>query len=185
MTVLAGPEPSKLFFTSKVDVFSASEAYNFTVPVFGKGVVYDADPEILVEQKRLIKDSLTPTRFRKYVDLIVEETEQYFERVWGDSGEKNILEAFNQVTVWTSTRCLQGQEVRDTFDLEFAKLYNDLDAALSPIGFFFPNAPLPAMRRRDKARKKLGELFENIIKERKKNPDVEVRSLSIIFFIFF
>lgn len=175
MTILAGPEPMKVFFTAKEDAFSANQAYRFTVPVFGKGVVYDVDPDVLVEQKRMIKDSLTTTRFKKYIEMIVEETENYFEENWGDKGEKDILDAFNKLTVYTSTRCLQGQEVRDQFNEEFASLYMDLDAALSPIGFFFPNAPLPSMRRRDGARKKLGELFEKIMEDRKKNPINEER----------
>jgi cytochrome P450 len=46
-----------------------------------------------------------------------------------------------------------------------------LDAALDPIGFFFPNLPLPAMLRRDGARKKLAKLFKEILDERKKKTD--------------
>jgi cytochrome P450 len=68
----------------------------------------------------------------------------------------------------------QGKEIREKFNLYFADLYNDLDAALSPIGFFFPNLPLPSMRRRDNARKKLNELFDQIIKNRLANPNEEV-----------
>ena len=168
---LNSPEGLKTFFTAREDVISARHAYRFTVPVFGPNVVYDVDPEVLVEQKKFLKDGFTSERFRAYADLITKETEDYFEREWGNSGTAELLEAFNQITVFTSTLCLQGREVREKFTKDFADLYNDLDAALDPIGFFFPNIPLPAMWRRDGARKKLNDLFKQILEERKGHSD--------------
>jgi len=113
---------------------------------------------------------LTTSRFRTYIDAIAEETHKYFDETWGNEGTADLLSSFNGVTVLTSTRCLQGQEVRDSFTADFAKLYLDLDAALSPVGFFFPNAPLAAMRRRDHSRKALGALFSKIMKKRREDP---------------
>ncbi len=52
VTILASSEGHELFFTAKEDEFSACKAYKFTVPVFGKGVVYDAPPEVLLEQRK-------------------------------------------------------------------------------------------------------------------------------------
>jgi len=155
--------------------------HRFTVPVFGKGVVYDVSGDTLIEQKKFVKAGLNIPRFKGYVDLMVEEVEKYFEKEWGDSGTKELLMALNQVTVFTSTRCLQGQEVRDKFTMQFADLYNDLDAALSPIGFFYPNLPLPSMRRRDNARKELNGLFSKIMKQRLENPQVEHEDMLATF----
>ena len=172
ITFLTSPEGLKLFFTAKEDVISARHAYKFTVPVFGPGVVYDVDPEVLVEQKKFLKDGFTTERFRAYAEMIMNETEEFLKTEWGNSGERELLEGLNQLTVFTSTLCLQGREVREQFTKDFAQIYNDLDAALDPIGFFFPNAPLPAMLRRDGARKKLNDLFKKILENRKKSSDV-------------
>jgi spermidine synthase len=45
-------ESASLFFRTEEEVFSASEAYKFTVPVFGRGVVYDAPFNIFQEQRK-------------------------------------------------------------------------------------------------------------------------------------
>lgn len=70
MTILADLEGFELFFKTSDDVFSAKEAYKFTIPVFGKGVVYDSPPDTLVEQKRFMKGGLTTQRFMAYVNTI-------------------------------------------------------------------------------------------------------------------
>lgn len=71
---LNSPEGLKFFFTAKEDLISARHAYKFTVPVFGPRVVYDVDSEVLVEQKKFLKDGFTTERFRAYTDMIAHET---------------------------------------------------------------------------------------------------------------
>src|SRR5437016_13996822 len=41
VTVLTGPEGNEAFFHASDDQLSAKEAYQFTVPIFGKGIAYD------------------------------------------------------------------------------------------------------------------------------------------------
>jgi len=43
---LVGAEAHELFFKAREDELSANQAYQFTVPVFGKGVVYDVEPRV-------------------------------------------------------------------------------------------------------------------------------------------
>merc|ERR1719420_1655519 len=83
------------------------------------------------------------------------------------------MNSLSEVLVLTSTRCLQGKEIRETMSAEFAELYFELDAGLSPIGFFFPNLPLPGMRARDRARKRMDEIFDAIIEARRRNPGAD------------
>ena len=72
MTLLSSPEGHELFFKVKIseisikrpeltdsikakeEEFSACKVYQFTVPIFGKDVVYDASPEVLVEQRKCV-----------------------------------------------------------------------------------------------------------------------------------
>ncbi len=44
MIFFIGPEAHEFFFKTSEDTFNAAAAYKFTVPLFGKGVVYDGPP---------------------------------------------------------------------------------------------------------------------------------------------
>jgi hypothetical protein len=44
---LIGPQAHKIFFEAK-------EVYTFTIPVFGKNIVYDASPKIMQQQLRFV-----------------------------------------------------------------------------------------------------------------------------------
>jgi sterol 14-demethylase len=63
-----------------------------------------------------------------------------------------------------------GREIRETMSVEFAKLYWDLDKSLTAFGFFFPNVPLPSFIDRNRARKRIGEIFQTVINNRRANP---------------
>ena len=54
---------------------------SLTIPVFGKGVVYDCDAKEFAEQKRISKVGLTIARFQEYVPMIEEETRNYIKYV--------------------------------------------------------------------------------------------------------
>ena len=47
--------------------------------------------------------------------MIVEETTRYFES-WGESGTKDALKAFAELTIMTASRCLLGKEIRNLLD---------------------------------------------------------------------
>jgi len=147
-------------------VFSASAAYKFTVPLFGKGVVYDGPPELLVEERKIVSRGLSLSRFKQYVPMIEEEARAYFEHHWGDEGTADLHKVFNEVTVLTSTACLQGREIRSQVD-EFTRLYWIMDKSLDSLSFFFPGWPMPNQFRRDRARKQIDVLFKNIIRARR------------------
>lgn len=94
----------------------------------------------------------------------------------GNSGTLNISPILGQITLFTSARSLQGQEVREKVDTTFAKLIHDLDDGFQPINFMLPWLPLPQNRRRDKAQQKVTQLYADIINKRrasKKEKDSE------------
>jgi hypothetical protein len=49
--------------------------YNFNVPTFGKGVVYDVDQKIRTEQFRFFTEALKRDRLKKYVPMFAAEAE--------------------------------------------------------------------------------------------------------------
>jgi sterol 14-demethylase len=99
-----------------------------------------------------------------------EETVAWTKQHWPKEGTANLLESLNEITLLTSTRAIQGPEVRSRFTKEFASLYNDLDRALGFVSFMFPYLPIPLHRRRDTARETIRKLYMEIIQRRRDNP---------------
>ena len=118
----------------------------------------------------MVKFGLTTEAFRSYVSLISAEVNDFVAHnklFRGQSGTIDISKAMAELTIYTASRALQGQEVRDKFDSSFADLYHDLDMGFSPINFMLSWAPLPQNRARDHAQRTMTSLYMDIIKERR------------------
>lgn len=85
-----------------------------------------------------------------------------------------------ELTIYTASRSLQGEEVRNMFDSRFAELYHDLDMGFSPINFMLPWAPLPHNRARDNARETMIKLYSEIVNKRRSGK-VEKKSHDMIW----
>eukprot|EP00042_Codosiga_hollandica_P029984 m.169742 g.169742 ORF g.169742 m.169742 type:complete len:521 (+) comp53233_c0_seq2:95-1657(+) len=168
VTYLIGTEASSAFWTSHNDDLNAEELYaNLTVPVFGKGVAYDLPHKIFSEQKQMVKSGLTLARFETYTALMEQEAHEYLKRL-GNEGTIDILQILSEMIIFTATRCLHGQEVRDRFDETVAQLYVDLDNGFTPLAWFLPNwIPFPSFRIRDRAHLELKRRFKEVIEYRK------------------
>ncbi|KAL5800631.1 hypothetical protein ACOSQ3_032263 [Xanthoceras sorbifolium] len=166
ITFLIGPEVSAHFFKAPETDLSQQEVYQFNVPTFGPGVVFDVDYSIRQEQFRFFTEALRVNKLKGYVDQMVTEAEDYFSK-WGDSGEVDLKYELEHLIILTASRCLLGREVRDKLFDDVSALFHDLDNGMLPISVLFPYLPIPAHRRRDKARKKLSAIFGNIISSRK------------------
>ena len=51
------------------------QVYNFNVPTFGKGVVYDVEQKVRTEQFRFFTEALKRDRLKKYVPMFAAEAE--------------------------------------------------------------------------------------------------------------
>ena len=170
--VLSGPKANEAFFRAPDDQFSAKEAYQMMVPVFGKGVVYDSPPSVMDEQLGFVFPALKDSRLRTYCTYFHEECERYFQS-WGSEGTADIYTTTNELTVFIASRCLLGRDFRNNLSAHFAKLYHDLQGGINLIAFFAPQLPLPAFRRRDKARAEIVRLCSQITAERRRTGVVE------------
>jgi sterol 14alpha-demethylase len=166
ITVLTGPQANEAFFRAPDDQLSAKEAYQFTVPIFGKGIAYDASPDVMSEQLGLLFPALRDQRLQTYARFMKDEAEAYFDR-WGEAGETDLLVAMNELTTFIASRCLIGHEFRQNLSTEFAHLYHDLEGGLNLVAFFKPNMPLPSFKRRDRARVRMAQLISQIIAARR------------------
>jgi sterol 14-demethylase len=116
-------------------------------------------------------------KMKTYCDKIVGEVSAYFAK-WGQSGEIDLHEAMSEITVLTASRCLLGDEIRETLHDRFAALYKHLNDGMTHLTVFWPYAPIKAHQNRDAARKEIVELFANIIQKRRRDqqakPEEEV-----------
>src|SRR5262245_3023837 len=166
VTALIGPAGNEAFFKASDDVLNPKAAYQFMVPIFGKGVAYDVSPELMDYQLGLIHPALRDQRMQSYAQIMASEAAAYLDG-WGESGEVDLLAAMNEITIYIAGRCLVGRDFRDRLSAEFVGLYHDLEAGLNLVALFAPYAPLPAMRRRDRARRRVVELISGLIGARR------------------
>jgi sterol 14-demethylase len=170
MVLMTGPEANEAFFRAPDAQLDQSQAYKIMTPIFGKGVVFDAPPHKKDQQLKMLMPVLRDKPMRGYAQVIVREVEQMIAG-WDDSGEIDLLEFMKELTIYTSSHCLLGDEFRYELNEEFAKIYHDLEKGVNPLAFVFPYLPLPVFRRRDKARARLQELVTGIIAKRAQKPE--------------
>ncbi|PKA64362.1 Obtusifoliol 14-alpha demethylase [Apostasia shenzhenica] len=210
ITFFIGPEVSSHFFKAPESDLSQQEVYQFNVPTFGRGVVFDVDYCVRQEQFRFFTEALRVNKLRSYVDQMILEAEvsecmllnaylqvdhhqlvdccfisiplvlldilnsntinyilqDYFSK-WGESGTVDLKYELEHLIILTASRCLLGREVRDKLFDDVSALFHDLDNGMRPISVIFPYLPIPAHRRRDRARLRIAEIFASIIKSRK------------------
>ena len=177
--LFTGPEAHDFYFRAPETQLDPKAVYRFTVPIFGRGVAYDASPEIMAEQLGFLFPALREAAMRKFALIMFEEASAFADAL-GEEGDIDLPRAMNDLTVRIASRCLIGQEVRDRVDSGFAEAYHDLQKGLNTLGFFLPGLPTPAHRSRDRARREIVELFGGIMARRRQagaNPDDFMQTL--------
>ncbi|KZZ99010.1 cytochrome P450 51A [Moelleriella libera RCEF 2490] len=171
MTVYLGTEGNEFILNGKLQDVNAEEIYApLTTPVFGSDIIYDCPNAKLMEQKKFVKFGLTHASLCSYVELIEKEVRDYLDTApafRGQSGVVDIPAVMAEITIFTASRTLQGQAVRERLTTDFAELYHDLDSGFRPINFLMPWAPMPQNRRRDNAHAKMRSIYLDIINRRR------------------
>ncbi|XP_044947497.1 uncharacterized protein LOC123396711 isoform X1 [Hordeum vulgare subsp. vulgare] len=75
VTFLIGPEVTAHFFEGSESEIRQSDIYKITVPVFGRGVLFDVDLPTRRRQIRFLSDAIKPVKLRGQVDSMVREVE--------------------------------------------------------------------------------------------------------------
>lgn len=101
-------------------------------------------------------------------------------KLQGSSGIVQIAPIMAELTLFTASRCLQGQEVREKLNSSFATLYHALDDGFQPINFMLPWMPLPQNRKRDAANRTMTQIYSDIIRARREK-EVEKDSEDMIW----
>jgi len=166
VTMLFGPEAQEKFFRAHDAQLDQGAAYPFMKPIFGPGVVFDLPVE---QRKNAIRTrALRDEYMRRHAEVISTETEAMCDRLQG-SGEFDMLDFFGELTTYTSTATLIGQEFRDDLAQkggEFAAAFQDLERGTDAYAYVDPYMDIPSFHARDAARMKLVELITEILDTR-------------------
>jgi sterol 14-demethylase len=168
MVAVFGPEAHEAVFRAPDAVLSPSEAYKIMTPVFGKDIVYDAPPEKMAEQLKMLLPALKDKRMRTYGEAVVRETEESIEE-WGQSGVLDFVAFCRVLTNFTSSRCLLGREFREGMNEEFAAVYHDLERGVTPLAYVNAHLPIPSFWKRDRARVRMVEMINKVVAARRRD----------------
>jgi sterol 14-demethylase len=161
--LLSGAQANEFFFRSADSDLDQAEAYPFMTPIFGKGVVFDADPE---RRKEMLHNAALRGEQMKGHATTIEHEVRRMIAGWGEEGEIDLLDFFAELTIYTSSACLIGRKFRDQLDSRFAHLYHELERGTDPLAYVDAYLPIESFRRRDEARKGLVALVQEIINSR-------------------
>jgi len=165
MVLLTGDEASALFYRSSDEQLDQSAAYKLMTPIFGEGIIFDAPNEKKNQQLKMLMPALRMEAMREHSGKIIQEVDDMVTQ-WGESGEVELVEAMKQLTINTATHCLLGREFRYELTEEFTSIYHDLERGVNALAYSFPYLPIPAFKKRDRARKRLHELVGRIVQKR-------------------
>jgi len=166
--MLVGPEAHDAFFRAPEDQLCAKTVYRFTVPIFGRGVAYDAPRDVMAEQLGFLYPSLRDASMREHARAMRDEALAFADAL-GDEGTLDLDVALNELTTRIASRCLLGREIRARVDSDFARWYHDLQGGINALGFLAPRLPTPAHRRRDRARRSVAALIVGVIAARRRD----------------
>jgi len=170
IVLLTGEQASHAFYRAPDEQLDQSAAYKLMTPIFGEGIVFDAPIQRKDEQLKMLMPSLQISAMKQHSGKVVQEVEEMIGN-WGDSGEIELVEFMKQLTINTASHCLLGREFRYEMSDEFAHIYHDLEKGVNPLAYHYPNLPIPAFRKRDKARARLQELVGGIVQKRKQQTE--------------
>ncbi|WVZ91480.1 hypothetical protein U9M48_037646 [Paspalum notatum var. saurae] len=165
LTFLVGPDVARHFYQGLDSEISQDEVSQFTIPTFGPGVAFDVDYATRYEQIRFFGDATKPAKLRTYATLMLGEVESHLAR-WGQSGTVDLKLELEHLVTLVATRCLFGAAVREKMFSEVGVLVRQLNDGMRLVTTRFPHLPIPAHRRRDAARARLGEIFTDIVRSR-------------------
>jgi sterol 14alpha-demethylase len=170
--VFSGPEAHSAFFDAPDDCLTAREGYALTVPIFGRGLIYDAEPHIMHEQFNFVYPGLLrEQQMQLHVETIREETERYLAQSWNShQGKVDLASAIGDLVFRIAVRCTLGDGQRAGFIEELFHCLNEIDRSITLFGYLWPGCPSIAHLRRDAARRRTAQLFGEILADRRRKP---------------
>ncbi|HEY0605917.1 MAG TPA: cytochrome P450 [Herpetosiphonaceae bacterium] len=167
VVVLIGPEYHQFFFVETDKLLNIEKPYRNLAALFGK-VAFLAPPDVYQEQKPILYAPFRPEKMQHYVTIMQREIQRWLDSL-GDSGEIDLTAEMSKLVQDVAGNTLMGEDFQRKAGREFWDLYAALGKALNTV--LPPDWPLPKNIRRDRAKKRMSEILQPIIAERRKHPE--------------
>jgi sterol 14-demethylase len=165
--VLLDPDYHTTFFAETDKKLSSDKAYGFLRAMFGEAAL-TAPPVQYYEQRPILYAPFKGEKMAGYIKVMQIEVQQWLDSL-PEQGELELVATLTKLIQNVAAHALMGKAFRDQLGDEFWSQYTILSKALDPL--LPPNLPLPRFYRRDKAKKRLYEMIQAMIDERRLNPE--------------
>lgn len=164
--VMLGPHYHEFFFKETDGVFSMRQGYQTYLKMFDKQLFMFTHTIEAKEQMKVILPLLKDND--RFVNLMLEETDDFMKATLGQGGTKNITDAFGPVVMHIGARAFFGDDFRNKLGKEYFYLYRDFSRGADVV---LPDwLPLPKFKRSQKAKTRIEQMFYDLITERRNNP---------------
>ncbi len=163
VAVLIGPEYQQFFFTETDKKLSIDKPYTNLKAALGD-VAFLASPQVYYEQRPILHSPFGREKMLKYYSVMQSVIQKWLDKL-GDSGEMDIVTEMNQLVQEVAGNALMGGDFQQRVGREFWDQYNVIGRSLDMVTP--PNLPLPKNLRRERAKKRMQQILQPIIEERR------------------
>ncbi|MGB8841229.1 MAG: cytochrome P450 [Aliidongia sp.] len=166
--VLVGPEYHKFFFSETDKSLDMHSTYKPIAAALGK-IAFGVSEEVHSDQRPLVTKFFKASQMSQNAAIIQLETQECLDGL-GEVGEMDIDQFFETVIKNITVHALLGKDFKNKFGKQFWKYYDILEKS---VDFIIPSTlPLPKFIRGRWARRRLENILEPIVRERRAHPDL-------------
>lgn len=175
-TIKLGPQPAvvlgnkaynRVFYTETDKALNISEVYEFLRAALGE-VLFTANAEAYDNQRPVLLAVFKRERMERYITAMNTEIRRWLDGL-GDSGKINITDEMLNLTQRVVAHAFLGPNFDKELDEGFWQAYMALSESMDAI--LPPHLPLPKFIRRDRGRKYIREVFDQLVAKRRQHPD--------------
>lgn len=169
---MLGPQYHELFFKETDGIFSIRQGYETLLKMFDKKLFTFAHQSEAKEQMKVFLPLLKNNN--RFVDLIVDEVENFMDNTLGKKSTFNVTDAFGPVVMHIGARAFFGTDFREKLGAEYFYMFRDFSRGADVV---LPNwLPIPRFKKSRKAKEEIENMICQFMQERRANP-VEPKDL--------
>lgn len=165
--VITGADYNRLFYTETDKSLNMQDGYTFLKEAIGE-VLFTASSADYYNQRPVLQQVFKRERMAAYIEAMNIEVQQWLDGL-GAAGEVDLTQEMLRLTQYVAGRAFIGPDFREELGEAFWDEYSYISKSLDPV--LPPNLPLPKFWRRDRAKKKIHQVLQEVIRKRRDNPD--------------
>jgi sterol 14-demethylase len=166
VAVVVGPEEQAFFFKETDKTLDMEKSYGFLAAMFGK-IAFLGTHETYLNHRPVLHSLFGRDLMVEYLAVMSRVVNKWLERL-GHEGEIEITHELVELVKEVAGRSFLGDAVHERLEASgFWKQYDILGASLDPLLY---KLPLPKFIRRDIAKRRIRQILQPLIDERRANP---------------